>query len=208
MIIHLDMEKMTATLVHKYVHPDKILNVSQGSVQIIPESGNVLVGFGNSPTYVEYGFDEEVLCSAHFAPHLLFELVDFGFVKSYRVFKHPWVGKPNTVPDVAIEDGKAYVSWNGATEVTGWRLQSAEMEAEDEDEFVTIAEVKREGFETEIKLDKKHKYVRVVALGAKNAVLASSLVVTAPTKSSVSFPVFHSRVGYMLIITSSHSGPS
>merc|ERR1712230_270227 len=178
MIIHLDMEKMTATLVHKYVHPDKILNVSQGSVQIIPESGNVLVGFGNSPTYVEYGFDEEVLCSAHFAPHLLFELVDFGFVKSCRVFKHPWVGKPNTVPDVAIEDGKAYVSWNGATEVTGWRLQSAEMEAEDEDEFVTIAEVKREGFETEIKLDKKHKYVRVVALGAKNAVLASSLTLT------------------------------
>ncbi|KAH7355250.1 ASST-domain-containing protein [Rhexocercosporidium sp. MPI-PUGE-AT-0058] len=188
MIIHLDMEKMTASLVHKYVHPDKILNVSQGSVQIIPESGNVLVGFGNSPTYVEYGFDGEVLCAAHFAPHLLFELVDFGFVKSYRVFKHPWVGKPNTVPDVVVKDGTAYVSWNGATEVTGWRLQIAsEMDAEDEEEFVTVKDVKRDGFETGIKLDKKHKYVRVVALDAKSGVLASSAIVKAPRKSSLSF---------------------
>ncbi|CZT06841.1 uncharacterized protein RAG0_12474 [Rhynchosporium agropyri] len=188
MIIHLDMQKMTASLIHKYVHPDKILNVSQGSVQIIPESGNVFVGFGNSPTYVEYAFDGEVLCAAHFAPHLLFELVDFGFVKSYRVFKHPWVGKPKTVPDVAVKDGTAYVSWNGATDVTGWRLQTThESEARDDAGFVTVKDFQRDGFETAIKLHKKHKHVRVVALGAKNAVLASSAIVKAPGTSPLSF---------------------
>ena len=89
MIISLDMKEMTAHLVGKYIHPDEILNVSQGTVQALPESGNVLVGFGNSPTYIEHTASGKVLCAAHFAPHLAFELIDFGLVKSYRVFKSP-----------------------------------------------------------------------------------------------------------------------
>jgi hypothetical protein len=76
MITHLDIEQMTATLLGKYVHPDKILNVSQGSAQVILETGNVVVGFGNSPTFVEYSPEGEVLCAAHFGPHLIFEIVD------------------------------------------------------------------------------------------------------------------------------------
>lgn len=190
MIIRLDMDKMTASLLQKYVHPDEILNVSQGSVQVIPESGNVLVGFGNSPTYVEYSDDGKVLCSAHFAPHLVFELIDFGLAKSYRVFKSPWVGRPKTVPDVKVKNGKVYVSWNGATEVTSWRLETANaLEAED-DEFVTIQELKRDGFETSFALDKMHRYVRVVALDATRDAMAYSPLVRTHSPSSVS-PILH-----------------
>ncbi|RFU31497.1 hypothetical protein B7463_g4795, partial [Scytalidium lignicola] len=152
MLIRLDMENMTASLLQKYVHPDEILNVSQGSVQLLPESGNVLVGFGNSPTWVEFSADGEVLCSAHFAPHLAYEILDFGFAKSYRIFKSPWVGRPKTVPDVRAKGGKVYVSWNGATEVTGWRLETAKALKAKDDEFVTIQELERNGFETSFTL--------------------------------------------------------
>lgn len=187
MVIQLDLDEKTANLVQKYVHPDKILNVSQGSVQLIPESGNVLVGFGNSPTYVEYSAQGEVLCNAHFAPHIAFEIIDFGLAKSYRIFKHPWVGRPQTVPDVKVKGGKAYVSWNGATEVTGWRLETTKTLLQTEEgEFSTVKELKRDGFETSIALNKVHKYVRIVALDATNKAMAYSQVVHTNPPSSVS----------------------
>ncbi|KAL2421831.1 hypothetical protein ABEF95_008290 [Exophiala dermatitidis] len=184
MIIRLDMENMTASLVQKYVHPDEILNVSQGSVQLLPESGNVLVGFGNSPTYIEYSADGEVLCDAHFAPHLIFEILDFGFVKSYRVFKSPWVGRPKTVPDVKIKNQKVYVSWNGATEVREWRLETAHASDAEGHEFATIHQLERDGFETSLPLDKANRYVRVAALDAAREVLAYSTVVRTHSSST------------------------
>lgn len=176
-IIKLDMEKMTAELVGKYAHPDRILNVSQGSVQVVNETGNVLVGFGNSPTYVEFAPDGEVLCEAHFAPHITFELVDLGLAKSYRIFKHPWVGRPKTVPDVKVKSGRIYVSWNGATEVAGWRLETAKM-TEDTDGYVNVQEIKKEGFESSFELDQTHEFVRVVALDANMKAMAASATVS------------------------------
>lgn len=196
MIIRLDMDKMTASLVGKYVHPDKILNVSQGSVQIIPENGNVLVGFGNSPTYIEYSAQGDVLCSAHFGPHLIFELIDFGFVKSYRIFKSPWVGRPKTVPDIKVKDGKAYVSWNGATEVTDWRLETTKVHEAIDDDFVTIQELERDGFETSFELDRTHRYVRIAALDKDRNVMAYSNIVKA------SKPRFVSHLSYTTLIDS------
>ena len=186
MVIHLNLEEMTASLLHKYVHPDQILNVSQGSVQRIPESGNVLVGFGNSPAYVEYTAQGDMLCSTHFAPHLAFELVDFGLVKSYRVFKHEWVGRPKTVPDVKVKNGKVYVSWNGATEVKSWRLETTKTLQAQDDEFVTIQELRPDGFETSFTLGNNHQYVRMVALDAENNAMAYSLVVKTSPRTSVS----------------------
>lgn len=185
MIIRLDMQNMTASLVQKYVHPDEILNVSQGSVQVMAGSGNVLVGFGNSPTYVEYSADGEVLCSAHWAPHLAFEIIDFGLAKSYRVFKSPWGGRPRTVPDVKVKNGKVYVSWNGATEVTAWRLEAAQAREAKDDEFATIQELDRDGFETSFALGKTYRYVRVAALDVSKGVMAYSPVVRTPLPSSV-----------------------
>ncbi|KIW83543.1 hypothetical protein Z517_02788 [Fonsecaea pedrosoi CBS 271.37] len=199
MLIHLDMEKMTATLLQAFVHPDKILNVSQGSVQVLPESGNVLVGFGNSPTYVEYSAEGKMLCNAHFAPHLVFEIIDFGLVKSYRVFKHPWVGRPKTVPDVKVKRGKVYVSWNGATEVTGWRLETARAVEAKDHEFVTMQEAKRDGFETSFALRKNHRYVRVAALDASHGVMAYSAVVKTPSPSLAFWSIFFLVFGCMVL---------
>jgi len=178
MLIHLDMHNMTATLKHKYIHPDKILSVSQGSVQVIPSTKNILVGFGNSPAFVEYTHTGTVLCSAQFAPKFAFELVDFGLVKSYRVFKHDsWVGKPDTVPDVKVEGRKVYVSWNGATEVRGWRLETARTQDTGDDGFVTVQELRKDGFETSFSIEGVGKFIRIAALDSENGVMARSAVI-------------------------------
>jgi hypothetical protein len=185
MLIQLDMEKMTATLIKMYVHPDEILAISQGSIQVIPESGNVLVGFGNSPTYTEFSADGDVLCSGHFGPHLIFEILDLGIVKSYRAFKSTWVGRPKTLPEVKVEDRRVYVSWNGATEVAWWRLETAKAPNAKDDELVTIQELERNGFETSFALDGVDGFVRIVALDAAKDVIAYSAVVRAKSSSLV-----------------------
>ncbi|KAG9242747.1 ASST-domain-containing protein [Calycina marina] len=193
MIIQLDMEDMTATLLKSYAHPDKISTVSQGSVQVIPENGNVLVGFGNSPTYTEFSADGEMLCSAHFGPYLIFEILDFGLVKSYRTFKSAWVGRPKTVPDVKVENGKMYVSWNGATEVAWWRLETAETL---DDEFLTVQELEREGFETSFELHDVDRHLRIVALDAARSVMEYSVVVSMTSTSFVS-PIPYLNVTFL-----------
>ncbi|THY31789.1 hypothetical protein D6D01_02802 [Aureobasidium pullulans] len=178
MLIHLDMHNMTATLIHKYIHPDKILSVSQGSVQVIPSTKNILVGFGNSPAFVEYTHTGTVLCSAQFAPKFAFELVDFGLVKSYRVFKHDsWVGRPDTVPDVKVEGRKVYVSWNGATEVRGWRLETARTQDARDDGFATVQELRKDGFETSFSIEGVGKFIRIAALDSENGVMARSAAI-------------------------------
>jgi hypothetical protein len=185
MIIQLDLENMTAKRIGRYVHPDGVLNVSQGSVQIVPESGNVLVGFGNAPTYVEYTREGDVLCAAHWAADIAYKFVDFGLAKSYRVFRHPWVGQPNTTPDVRTKHGKAYVSWNGATEVVAWRVERAIIKDARSDDFMEYKEVKKTGFETVINLSKHDKYVRIAALNAGRVEMAWSGEVQVEPKPSV-----------------------
>lgn len=55
----------------------------------------------------------------------------FGFddvFASYRAYRSPWVGVPETPPDVfsCIEQGgnntNVYMSWNGATEHREWKV--------------------------------------------------------------------------------------
>jgi hypothetical protein len=187
MKISLDLGKMTATLEASYVHPDEILATSQGSMQILPDSGNVFVGFGNSPAYTEFSPDGEVLCDAHFGPAMIFEILDLGLVKSYRAFKSNWVGTPKTPPTIKVKDTKAYVSWNGATEVKFWRLQGAEEVNAAEEDFVTIQELERDGFETGFELDDVSELnIRIVALDAKRSVLAYSVVVSTTSPGTVS----------------------
>ena len=185
--ILLDVEEMTATLVEAYVHPDEILAISQGSMQILPGSGNVFIGFGNSPAYTEFSPDGDVLCDAHFGPAIIFEVFDFGLLKSYRAFKNHWIGTPKEPPAIKVKDGKAFVSWNGATEVKSWRLQSVEDVSASDEEFVTIQELERDGFETSFDLDGVLEAdVRIAALDGKRSVLAYTAVVSATSPASVS----------------------
>ena len=59
------------------------------------------------------------------------------------------------------------------------------LEATD-NEFVTIQELERDGFETSFVLDKIDRYVRIVALDATRGVMAYSEVVSTTSPSFVS----------------------
>ncbi|KAF8850842.1 hypothetical protein BDZ45DRAFT_167713 [Acephala macrosclerotiorum] len=178
MEISLDLEKMTVELQNTYIHPDKILAISQGSMQVIPETGHVLVGWGNTPAYTEFTAGGEVLCSMYFGALLFSEILDLGWVKSYRAFKSPWVGKPKAPPDIAVKGGEVYVSWNGATEVAKWRLQSAESPDADDGEFMVVEELLKNGFETAFMFDGvEDHFVRAIALDATGNVLGVTKII-------------------------------
>jgi hypothetical protein len=187
MLMKVDLNNKTVSLLQSFVHPDDVVNVSQGSVQLLPESDTVLVGFGNSPTFVEYGKDGSVLCSARYAPQLVYGILDVGFVKSYRIFKKPWTGRPKTIPDIKVKNRKVYVSWNGATEVATWRLEGLDSTSHPESEYQTIQELRKNTFESSFDLADSSMRVRVAALDKHNNVLARSQGILVPSRPLVSY---------------------
>lgn len=192
MTISLDLKKMTVELQNTYVHPDKILAISQGSMHVIPQNGHVLVGWGNTPAYTEFTADGEVLCNMYFGALIFSEILDLGWVKSYRAFKSPWIGKPKAPPNIAAKGGEVHVSWNGATEVAGWRLQSAEAPDAADMDFFVIEELPKSGFETTFLYDGiEDHFVRAIALDAAGNVLGMTNVIDTFSPPAVSL-YYHS----------------
>jgi hypothetical protein len=187
MIIQIDTKAMTVRLLNTYMHPSQLLAISQGSMQVFPENGNVLIGWGNTPALTEFSAEGEVICDMHFGPSLIFEILDFGWVKSYRAFKSTWVGRPKTSPDINFVEGRVFVSWNGATEVVSWMLQGAELETAADDDFIDLKELQKEGFETSFELfDMVGAFMRVVALDSAGKVLGYTAVVNTIPPPTVS----------------------
>ncbi|KAA8642932.1 hypothetical protein EYZ11_001065 [Aspergillus tanneri] len=180
--LDINTEKMTVAVRHEYCNPHSISSQSQGSLQVL-DTGNVLVGYGYNAAWTEYSIHGDVLCHVHFGPE-----TDFGRgdITSYRVFKHPWVGRPRTRPDIAVYAYEAAVSWNGATEVAAWVLQGINPESntgEDDDDgdatsnrFRFLAAVPKSGFETIIPIPfhVEKQSVRVVGVNATGHVLGAS----------------------------------
>src|SRR5215218_7020265 len=83
-VLELDEEEMSATLVRRYPHPEGRLVGTQGSVQVLP-NGNVFIGWGSNPLFSEFSRDGELLFDAAFPP----------LVESYRAFRFPWSGHPS-----------------------------------------------------------------------------------------------------------------
>ena len=100
LVLELDMKKLAATRVRKYAHPDEVLSVTQGSVQVLP-NGNVFIGWGSEwgsePLFSEFSKDGELLFNANFPTE----------TESYRAFRFPWSGQPDDDPAVAAESGPA-----------------------------------------------------------------------------------------------------
>jgi hypothetical protein len=66
--------------------------------------------------------------------------------------------------------GTVYVSWNGATEVASWRLESGPRAGA----LRAGSAVGRKGFETALRTTPGDKYARAVALDASGHVLGRS----------------------------------
>jgi hypothetical protein len=176
LLINLDFDAMTAKLIQAFVAPLKLLSPSQGSVQVLPR-GNVLVGWGHTPAFTEYTMGGEVLCDTHFG---VIWLSGMGFAKNYRTFKFPWTGRPNTQPDIAVrpQEQAIYVSWNGATEVHQWLIQSVSG-TESTENFQSHGAVRKTTFETKLKIpDGSGEFVRVAALNNDGDILGYSVTLS------------------------------
>jgi hypothetical protein len=163
-VVELDEDAMTATLVREYTHPDKVLSATQGNVQVLP-NGDVFVGWGSAPVLSEFDRAGGLLFSAAFPAES----------ESYRAFRFEWEGRPQDKPIVAAEAGPddkvtVYASWNGATEVADWEV----LAGPDVDRLEPVASAPRKGFETAITVETTEAYVAVHAKAPSGKVLGAS----------------------------------
>jgi hypothetical protein len=171
-VLELDEEEMTATLMRRYPHPEGRLAGTQGNMQVLPD-GNVFIGWGSNPLFSEYSRDGELLFNASFPPE----------VESYRAFRFPWSGHPSEDPAVVAETGPddevtLYASWNGATEVATWQV----LAGPSPERLRPVASAPREGFETAIAVHTAEPYVGVQAKDRSDRVLGTSKAVKPETR--------------------------
>jgi len=166
LILNVDEQAMTASLVRQYTHP-KVLSGSQGSVQLL-ENGNVFVGWGETPRVSEF----------RRSGRLVFDAILGERYECYRAFRMPWSAQPAQAPAIAIAGrGSArsvYASWNGATGVHSWQLLSGGSEAE----LSPVAQTRALGFESALRAGAAGPLVAVQALDAAGRPLARSPMLT------------------------------
>lgn len=183
LVIDMDIPNRIATARDMYFHPEGIRAHSQGNMQILPGSNNAFIGWGHCAAYTEFAPDGEVLCDTHLSPSMWYQL---GLVFTYRTYKSSWVGKPLTLPATAVVGNSVYVSWNGATEVTAWRLELWDGLDMKNMNFIPATTVEKVDFETKIDLpdDLPHTYFRLVALDSKETVLGKTTILNKHPKQT------------------------
>lgn len=165
--LRLDESTRTADVAIEYRTPTPRLTVAMGDVQELP-GGNVFVGWGTAGSFSELGPSGDLRFDARFA----------GGSASYRAFRDPWVGRPETLPAFVVttdESGRpatVHVSWNGATEVAHWQLHTGPAA----DELRPVRTAPRTGFETAIDLPASTSHLAVAALDAAGKRLATTKV--------------------------------
>ncbi|KAJ5273367.1 arylsulfotransferase [Penicillium angulare] len=188
----------TVQLLHEFQHPIRLQSQSQGSVQPLGGAtekslGNVFIGWGRCPSFTEHTPDGETVIDVQFSPWHSRDIPDA--LDNYRAYKMDWVGIPWWDPAIAPKrssDGKllAYVSWNGATEVSEWVVRgfpegtvlNNKMKGD------VVGRSRRTGFETKLVIEEKKGekevkwgYLWAEALDMKGRVLRSSELVDLST---------------------------
>lgn len=164
-LLRVDTQKRTVSLIRRYTHSPPLLAGSLGSVQTLPND-NVFVGWGAVPEFSEYTPGGRQILNGAFP---------FGLV-IYRILRFPWIGRPRTRPSVAVSrtargHTTVYASWNGATQVSAWRLVGGPSPGHLRRLGVTAV---RTGFETTIHTTRHPRYLAVQALGRRGNLLATS----------------------------------
>jgi hypothetical protein len=167
-VLRLDPQNATATLVSQFIHAPSLIADSQGNTQALA-NGDWLLGWGQVPDFSEFSPAGTLLFDAHFPAHS----------QSYRSFRFVWTGTPAHPPTFAFTPGSpgvgtVYASWNGATLVASWRVLAGPSAST----LAPVAEASRTGFETAIVIESKPSgpFAAVQALDAAGHVLATSAV--------------------------------
>jgi len=165
LILAVDTQHRTDTVVAQYLHSAPLSSGSQGSMQVL-EGGNVFVGWGPEAFFTEYSAQGQLLFDAHM----------HGAYQSYRAFRFAWAGEPHGAPAIATSAGlgkapvTVYASWNGDTQAASWQV----LAGPSAQQLTPVAGTPRTGFETAIATPTAQHYVAVQALSASGVVLGTS----------------------------------
>lgn len=162
-VLQLNLQEMSASLLSTFIHPNPALVVpSQGDMQALP-SGDWFVGWGQEPYFSEFSSSGHLLFDAHLPPSY----------QTYTALRFAWNGSPLQPPSIAVRPARAgavliYLSWNGATAVSRWRVLGGSSTRG----LRTIGTSSRRGFETSLTLVAPPRYLEAQALSAAGRVLA------------------------------------
>ena len=164
LLLKSDLAAHTVTLVKALVSPSKTLVAeSQGNALILP-GGNWLVGYVRLPNLTEFDASGHVVLGATLGKN----------VEDFRSTLSPWSARPSTAPSIAAEriGGGVTVqaSWNGATDVAGWRVLGGGSPSS----LSPLASASKTGFESTVRLAAAPAYVEAQALERSGVVLATS----------------------------------
>ena len=170
-VVSLEPQGKTATLVSELTHTPPLLTKSQGNVQALT-NGDWFIGWGEVPDFSELSPTGQLLFDAHFPTG----------DQSYRDLRFAWTGTPSTRPAFAVlaargsaaakSAGTVYASWNGATLVASWRVFVGATKRS----LKPVAEAARSDFESAIPLPAgtAGRYLTVQALDANGRVLGTA----------------------------------
>ncbi|MFL5823067.1 MAG: arylsulfotransferase family protein [Solirubrobacteraceae bacterium] len=155
---------MTATLARRITHSPPLLAGALGNVQTLP-GGNFLVGWGSQPEFSEYTSTGRQIFNAS---------LPLG-MNSYRAYRFAWRGRPATPPALANLPGPngtvaVVASWNGATDVAGWRV----LGGPNPYALTLMGKGRARGFETGIGFAGNPRVLAVEAMDSAGHVLGTS----------------------------------
>ncbi len=174
--LRLDLHNMTATLVRAYYHSPPGLSVRvEGGMQVMPD-GHVSIGWGSQPFFSEYDAAGRQVFDARFRDEII----------NYRAYRFPWTGRPTTLPDLAVSpnargSSTLYASWNGATDVSAWRV----LAGSGPQSLRPLSVTPKNGFETAIHVASAAPYFAVQALDVHGQTLSKSLPVRTPSHIAI-----------------------
>jgi len=157
--LELDEASHTARVADEWVHRERLLSETQGNHQVLP-NGHVFVGWGAQPAFSEFTADGKLVFDGRIG-----EGND-----NYRAYRGTWAGRPATNPALLIDGGKAFASWNGATEVARWQLLAGDRQAA----LQPAGEAAKQDFETSLQVPAGARFVAVRALGSHGRTLGES----------------------------------
>ncbi len=170
LILSVDPQTKTDTVVAEYPHPSPPLSSSsQGDIQSL-ENGDVLIGWGAEPYFSEFSAGGTLLYDAHM----------HGSYQSYRTYRFAWTGTPSEPPAIAVSSAHAgapltvYASWNGDTRTASWLVLAGPSAGQ----LAPVASAPRSGFETAITTPGPDSYVAVQALDAAGAAIGTSRTIS------------------------------
>jgi hypothetical protein len=163
-VLELDEERMSATLVREYTHPEKQYADAAGNMQLLA-NGNVFVGWGRALAISEFSKDGKLLFDLRVSPEH----------RSYRAFRFEWSGQPTDQPACVAErisekEVELYASWNGATEVASWEVLAGPHPGK----LQSLGSIPRDGFETAMQVHSSEPYIAVQAKHRSGRVLGDT----------------------------------